>query len=148
MVPDRRRPGASVRGGVRSVPGRALRGCREQYRAEAFDGLSHDLFVKALSAEGIPSSKGYPRGCHEHPLFLDQKGRDTWPYNRLLTDRSIDYASMSCPTTEHLCRDETVWLSGTFMLEAGREGMEQVGEAIEKIRENRHELISRARATE
>jgi len=57
-------------------------------------------------------------------------------------------SSMLCPTTEHLCRDETVWLSGTFMLEAGREGMEQVGEAIEKIRENRHELISRARATE
>ena len=111
-----------------------------KYRAEAFDGLPRDLFVRALSAEGIPSSKGYARGCHQHPLFLDRKGRDIWPYNRLLTEESIDYASMSCPNTDRLCRDETIWFSGSFMLDAGPEGMEHVVEAVEKIRTNRHEL--------
>ena len=111
-----------------------------RYMAETFDGLPLKAFVNALRAEGIPVGCGYARGCHREPLFLDPEGRKTWPYNRLLTDTEIDYASTSCPNTDYLCEKETVWLSGTFILDAGREGMEQAVEAIEKIRVNRYEL--------
>ncbi len=111
-----------------------------RYHSEGFGGLSRDRFVSALSAEGIPSSKGYVRGCHQHPLFLDTEGREFWPYNRLLTDRAVDYRSMPCPNTDLLCSDQTVWSSGSFMLDAGRKGMEQVVEAIEKIRSHLEEL--------
>lgn len=111
-----------------------------RYKQEAFKGLPRDLFVKALNAEGIPTSKGYPRGCHKHPLFLDRTGHKNWPYNRPLTDKTIDYASMQCPNTDHLCENETLWLPGSFMLDAGREGVHQVIEAIEKIRTYSDEL--------
>jgi dTDP-4-amino-4,6-dideoxygalactose transaminase len=111
-----------------------------KYHPESFGGLPREKFIKALGAEGIPTSKGYTRGCHQHPLFLDSKGREVWPYNRLLTDRAIDYRSMTCPHTDRLCTDQTIWLSGSFMLDAGREGMRQVVEAIEKIRGHRNEL--------
>ena len=111
-----------------------------RYHAKAFGGLPRDQFVKALAAEGIPSSKGYVRGCHQHPLFVDAEGREAWPYNRLMTERAVDYGSMPCPNTDLLCEDQTIWFSGSFMLDAGRAGMEQVVEAIEKIRNNLHEL--------
>ena len=111
-----------------------------RYLAEEFDDLPLERFVQALSAEGIPASLGYPRGCHRQPLFLDRDGRATWPYNRPLTDRDVDYQAMRCPVTDYLCTDETVWLPISFMVHAGRTGMAQVVEAIEKIRANRDEL--------
>ena len=86
------------------------------------------------------AESGYSRGCHKQPLFLDPEGWKTWPYNCPLTDKEIDYTSMFCPNTDYLCEKETVWLSGTFILDAGRAGMEQVVGAIEKIRVNRDEL--------
>jgi len=112
--------------------------CR--YLKEEFGGLSRDVFLKALGAEGIPAGKGYTRGCHQQPLFLDKEGQRSWPYNRPLTDRDVDYASMSCPNTDYLCEEETIWLSGAFMLDGGRTGMEQVAEAIAKIGEHQAEL--------
>lgn len=112
--------------------------CR--YRKEDFDGLSRDLFLKALGAEGIPAGGGYTRGCHQQPLFLDKEGQKSWPYNRPLTDREIDYASMSCPNTDYLCEEETIWISGSFILDGGRTGMEQVAEAVAKIDKHRAEL--------
>ncbi len=111
-----------------------------RYMEDGFDGLPRELFVNALSAEGIPANIGYPRGCHKQPLFLDPEGQKVWPYNRLQTDSEIDYEAMTCPNTDFLCKKETVWLSGSFMLDGGRTGMEQVVEAIEKIRANRTEL--------
>ena len=113
-----------------------------KYGEDAFDGLPRDLFVKALSAEGIPSSKGYPRGCHHHPLFLDPEGHSVFPYNRPLTGQQIDYSETSCPNTEHLCQNETVWLPTDFMLDAGAEGMDQTIDAIEKIRIHATDLLS------
>ena len=111
-----------------------------RYLEDAFEGLPLEVFLKALGAEGIPAGKGYPRGCHQQPLFLNPEGAKTWPYNRLLTDKEIDYASMSCPNTDRLCEGETLWMSGTFLLDGSRTAMEQTVEAIEKIRENRGEL--------
>ena len=115
-----------------------------KYVGDGFDDLPRSQFAKALAAEGIPASMGYPRGCHRHPVFLDREGQRTWPYNRLLTEVPIDYASMACPRCDYLCENETVWLAGSYMLDGGRDGMEQVGEAIEKIRANRHELAESA----
>ena len=111
-----------------------------KYREEAWGGLKREMFVKALCAEGIPAFTGYSRGCHRDPLFTDVKGRNIWPYNRLLTDREIDYATMLCPWVDKVCENETIWLSGSFMLDGGREDMDKVVHAIEKIRLHKVEL--------
>ena len=112
--------------------------CR--YLQEEFGNLPRQVFLKALAAEGIPAGPGYAAACHQQPLFLDRSGAETWPYNRLLSDQKPDYTATSCPVAEYLCDEETVWLHGAFILSGGRGGMEQVVEAIEKIRAHRNEL--------
>ena len=111
-----------------------------RYAPDTFGGLPRRRFVEALAAEGIPAGRGYPRGCHRQPLFLERDEPPSSPYNRLLTDRPIDYHAMACPVADRLCADETVWLPGSFLLDTGRTGMEQTVEAIEKIRTHRAEL--------
>ncbi len=112
-----------------------------KYNADAFDGLPREKFVEAMSAEGFPVNIAYPRGCHKQPLFHDYKDKAEWPYNRFFGDSNVDYAAVECPVTDYLCANETIWLSGSYMLDAGHEGMDQVAEAVDKIRANTTELI-------
>ena len=111
-----------------------------KYWPEAWQGLDRELFLKALRAEGIPASAGYSQACHRHPLFTDVSGRSAWPYNRLMTDRAVDYTKMECPQADSVCEAETIWFTGSFMLDGNREEMDQVIDAIEKIRSHREEL--------
>ena len=111
-----------------------------KYWREAWRGLDRELFVKALRAEGIPASAGYSQACHRHPLFTDVSGRSVWPYNRLLTDHAVDYTEMACPQADQVCEAETIWFTGSFMLDGNREEMDQVIDAIEKVRSHREEL--------
>jgi dTDP-4-amino-4,6-dideoxygalactose transaminase len=112
-----------------------------KYNAGAFDGLPRGKFVEAMAAEGIPVNIAYPRGCHKQPVFHEYKDSTAWPYNRFPVDSNIDYAAVECPVTDYMCANETVWLSGSYMLDAGREGMHQVAEAVDKIAANRAELM-------
>ncbi len=112
-----------------------------KYHADEFDGLPRETFVKAMAAEGIPVNIAYPRGCHKQPVFHDYRDNADWPYNRFFGDSTVDYAAVECPVTDYLCESETIWLSGSYMLDAGREGMDQVAEAVDKIRANTAELM-------
>ena len=111
-----------------------------KYWRDAWRDLDRELFVKALKAEGIPAGTGYKKACHRHPLFTDVGGRKIWPYNRPMTDRAVDYTKMDCPQADRVCDAETIWFTGSFMLDGSREEMERVVHAIEKIRRNRDEL--------
>ena len=113
-----------------------------KYKKESFEGLPREMFVEALKAEGIPASLGYPRGCHEQPLFLKPEAYLSrfWPRGPR-GEVDIDYASMSCPNVEYLCRNETVWLPQYALLDT-RLGMEQIIEAADKIRAHIGELAS------
>ncbi len=112
-----------------------------KYKKESFDGLSRETFVEALKAEGIPASLGYPRGCHEQALFLQPEVHLSriWPRGPG-GDVDVDYASMRCPNVEYLCRNETVWLPQYALLDT-RRGMEQIVEAVDKVREHASELV-------
>lgn len=87
-----------------------------RYDPAKFNGLSRDEFVKALNAEGIPSSVGYPRPLYQQPPLAE-------PYSRVLP----------CPVVEQACK-ESVWLTQNILL-AEPEDMEDIGRAIVKIRE-------------
>jgi dTDP-4-amino-4,6-dideoxygalactose transaminase len=79
-----------------------------------FPDVSKELLVKALVAEGIPCSAGYP-----HPLFK----------NRVF--ESHEYVGGDCPEAELMCQD-TFWLSHEIMLSSPRD-LDDVVSAFEKV---------------
>lgn len=88
-----------------------------RYDADRFAGLSQEKFVAALKAEGISASTGYAYPLYHQPPLQS-------PHSRTLP----------CPNSEQLCR-ETVWLPQNLLL-AEREEMDDVANAILKVREN------------
>ncbi len=95
-----------------------------RYRPDAFAGLSRDEFVRALSAEGVPCSVGYPYPLHMQTAF-DASNSRTEP----------------CPASEEACRN-TVWLTQNLLL-ADPPEMDDIAAAIRKIQANAGELIGR-----
>ena len=116
-----------------------------RYQQDAFDGLPRERFAEALMAEGVPVSTGYKRDCRDQPLFLEPEVdlQDVWPREGAV---DVDYASMRCPNSEWLCREETMWMGQSVLL-ADRSAMESIAEAIEKVSVNRAELLEAAVAT-
>ncbi len=98
-----------------------------RYQPEAFGGMSRDRFIEALRAEGIPASRGYI------PLYTTGAVRDT--------ERALRQAlglgeptPPHCPATERLCNEEAVWLVGQSALLGTRADMDDILEAVAKIR--------------
>ena len=77
-------------------------------------GLTKEKFVKALTAEGVPCSIGYP-----HPLYKNQVFSDG---NHIAND---------CPEAERMCKD-TFWLSHEVLL-SRPDQVDLAAQAIEKI---------------
>ena len=101
-----------------------------RYRKEHFAGLPRAQFLKALSAEGIPASRGYPRMNREPFLknALRSKGFQTiYSKQRLAGWEERN----QCPNNDQLT-EEAVWMTQTMLLDT-RTGMEQIAAAIRKI---------------
>ena len=88
-----------------------------KYDPESFGGLPKGRFIEALRAEGIPCSPGY------RPLYT---------YSFLPDSKPL-------PNVEKAWRSEAVWIPQQVLL-APREDLEDIPEAIEKIRRNLHHL--------
>lgn len=81
---------------------------------DRFPGITKDNFVKALTAEGIPCSAGYP-----HPLYK----------NRVFND--YKHIRHNCPQAEEMC-SSSFWLSHEIML-SEPDNLNDVASAFEKI---------------
>lgn len=97
-------------------------------KIERLPSLTKQSFVRALNAEGIPCSDGYP-----HPLFK----------NRVFNDHK--HVVADCPEAERMCAD-TLWLSHEVMLSSPQD-LSDVGLAFEKVMENADRLASISSAT-
>ncbi len=102
-----------------------------RYSKQAFDGLSRATFLKAMAAEGIPSSRGYVP-LNKEPLMeatLSSKGfRAIYPEKRLKEWRERN----QCPANDRLC-EEAVWFTQTMLL-GSKEDMDQIADAILRIK--------------
>jgi dTDP-4-amino-4,6-dideoxygalactose transaminase len=96
------------------------------FDARAF-GLSRQIFLRALMAEGIPASGGYAHPLYRNPMFLDPA---------LPVDYSR-YAAL-CPASERACQ-ETVWLEHRLLL-GDLDDMDDIVRAVERIYAHREEL--------
>ena len=115
--------------GLRGLPGITLladepRLTRRSYHFYAFRvdaralGVSRDAFVRALSAEGVPASVGWPTPLYQNPLFL--RGSE-----------GMASGTLSCPVCEQVCTD-ACWIPQHVLL-ADQQAMHQIVAAVGKV---------------
>lgn len=110
-----------------------------RYNEEEFGGVSRDLFMEALKAEGILVHKAHNQPLYKNPVFMEMRfGRTGCPVRCPLYGKNINYADFHCPVAERIYEKEIVALGKDFLLE--REDTDLVLEAIRKIKENIDEL--------
>jgi dTDP-4-amino-4,6-dideoxygalactose transaminase len=102
--------------------------------------IPRNIFVKALDAEGIPASTGYPRPLYENPLFKERVvyGNNGCPFTCKFYKGNVEYKAGMCPVTEKLCKT-AVWLP-IIRPPATLEDMRDVIGAIKKIINNSEQL--------
>jgi dTDP-4-amino-4,6-dideoxygalactose transaminase len=108
-----------------------------RYDSQAFAGLPREKFLKALAAEGIPSSGGYSP-LNTQPFFkaaLESRG-----FGRLFPAARLKqwHEQNRCPVNDRLC-GEAVWLTQNMLI-GPRGDMEQIVEAVRKIQAHAGEL--------
>ncbi|MBS7627658.1 DegT/DnrJ/EryC1/StrS family aminotransferase [Candidatus Bathyarchaeota archaeon] len=101
-----------------------------RYDASQFKGVTRDLFMRALRAEGIPCGTAHNDPVYKNPAFLELKSIYGIP---------VDYTKVQCPVSERIYRNEVIALGKDFLMK--RENVDLVLEAIRKIKENVEELI-------
>ena len=108
------------------------------YNEAEFNGLSRASFVKALSAEGVPASPGYPK----YPIYTQEFIHEMFKtdvYRKFYTSQELDWdaykAKNECPGLMKTF-DTSVWLSTTGMLLGSQADMDDVARAVEKIHKN------------
>ena len=109
-----------------------------RYDARQFAGLPRATFLKALGAEGIPASGGY-YPLNKEPFLKNAfagRGFQTI-YSKQRLARWDDQNHM--PANDKLCT-EAVWLTQNMLI-GPRRDMDQVAEAVRKIREHAGELL-------
>lgn len=105
-----------------------------RYIASEFGGLSREMFLKALVAEGIPAAFGYLTPVYGNQCFQELR------HVPCLESHRLDYRSVNCPVAERLCQQEMVWLTHNMLL-GNREDMEFIADAIEKIHRHQNEVV-------
>ncbi len=127
------------------VPAKMYDGCTRnayhlymfRYEADKFAGLPRGKFLKALNAEGFPFGAGY--GPLNRSAFL-KSTFESRGYQRLFSRERIArwYEQNLTPKNDRLC-NEVCWLVHQNLL-TDRSGMDQIAEAIRKIRKYAPEL--------
>lgn len=97
-------------------------------------GIPRELFIKALTAEGIPFGAGYVRPLYLNPIYHENK-----PFIYNYFGKEISYEKGICPVTERLYEKEIV-STPVCRPPATLADMDDIARAINKILENREEL--------
>ncbi len=111
-----------------------------KYKPEAA-GISREVIINALSAEGIPVSVGYPHPLYENPVFRDKKvyGEKGCPYNCKFYSGSVDYSAGMCPNAEYLSKKSVIWFTRIAYPQTIND-INDVAAAFEKLVKNMDEL--------
>ncbi len=110
-----------------------------RYDPEAFEGLHRDRFIEALSAEGIPCSRGY-NPLYREGVFAETAQTDRFPFCEPYYDGDCDYSAVSCPACELVCDEGSFWMPQSIGL-ADESAIDDVTDAMLKIRDNLRELM-------
>ncbi len=113
-----------------------------RYQKSAFKGLSRDTFLKALTAEGIPCSKGY--ATLNNMPYLDDAFQSK-NFQKMYPKAMLDFKSYvernHCPNNDRLCNEEAVWFTQNMLL-GTRADMDDIANTIEKIFTHADKLLT------
>jgi dTDP-4-amino-4,6-dideoxygalactose transaminase len=114
-----------------------------RYDPAEFSGLSRELFLKALRAEGIPAAGGYSP-LNTQPFLKNTLG--SRGYRRIFPEKILKEwpERTACPANDRLCT-EAVWLTQNMLL-GPRSDMDSIAVAIERIRRHAADLARQASA--
>lgn len=113
-----------------------------RYQKEAFKGLSREVFLKALTAEGIPCSKGYAtlnNMPYLNDAFQSKNFQKMYPKSMLNFKTYVE--QNHCPQNDRLCNEEAVWFTQNMLL-GTQADMDSIANAIEKIYTHADKLLS------
>jgi dTDP-4-amino-4,6-dideoxygalactose transaminase len=108
-----------------------------RYQAEQFANLPKAKFLQAVSAEGVPCSGGYTPIDWKPFLsetFNSRGGRRVFPQEMLVQW----HQRCQTPENDRLCQ-QAVWLTQRMLL-GPRSDMDQIAEAVRKVRANAGEI--------
>src|SRR6185436_9386385 len=96
-------------------------------------GVPRDSFVEALSAEGVPASRGWYQPLYANGVFRKASDRSLVEHAIVspLSGKGLDYSQVRCPVVEQVCRD-AVWIPQNVLL-AQEAHIAAVADAIEKV---------------
>ncbi len=103
-----------------------------RYDKSQFAGLSRERFIEALNREGVPSSGGY--GMMNKSAYVTGLAKNR-QYLKLYGEKFMNewLQRNHCPQNDKLTTEQAVWLFQTMLL-GTRKDMDQIAEAIRKIR--------------
>jgi len=99
-----------------------------RYDRMAFDGLSREMFVDALIAEGVPAFVAY-LAIHRTPMFRQRAFGPRWGEDDPFLP---NYSDVHCPVAEDV-GDNVVWLHHRALL-GDEQDLAELVEAVRKIR--------------
>lgn len=105
-----------------------------RYDSEAFSGLPRSRFIEALAAEGVEAPHGGYQPIYENPGFLADAS------DILRGVHVPNYADLSLPNTEKVCKETAVWIRQNALLGETTSIVEEIAEAIRKIHRAAKEL--------
>lgn len=106
-----------------------------KYDRERLGGVPRSVFLSALTAEGIPASRGYVP-LHKEEFLVEAKEFTL----KTPAFVSRDYGKTVCPETEKAC-EEGLWLPQNLLL-GTRKDMDDVVRAFRRVVEHSEDLLS------
>ncbi len=91
-------------------------------------GVSRAALLDGLRASGIPCSAGYGYALPDQPLF---RNKAFGPYLPRAA-AALDYASVSCPNADRICREQGVWLEQYLLLGSDTD-IDAIADAFERV---------------
>lgn len=113
------------------------------YDKKKFKGMSRDLFLKSLRAEGIPCSSGYTP-LHTQPFI--KSAFESRLYQKIYSKEEINYSKFlndnQCPISDRICNEKSIWLTQNMLL-GDQTSLDSIANAIEKIYNNADKIIKK-----
>ncbi len=107
-----------------------------RYQPDALDGISRDVFLAALEAEGVSASIAYGVPVYRYAAFSPEALQCS-PLRGL--ENVPAYHELNLPVVERISQHEQLTIPHKILL-AGPEGVQLVVDAVAKIAEHRDEL--------